>query len=153
MESIWRADWREDGPRLRSGVRWAMMCYLAFTVVGHGEQSDVHTIRDPPNTGFLGFFHATAAASLPPSAMPTSPLAIGHLPNGSAYTLASMDHSDSSPLLSPSTTNYGTTLSRSPPVRSSKVIFNAALKMAVIFVVSTTVLGGTLWMALPSLEE
>jgi hypothetical protein len=33
------------------------------------------------------------------------------------------------------------------------MVLNAALKMAVVFLVSTLVLGGTLWFALPTLEE
>jgi hypothetical protein len=33
------------------------------------------------------------------------------------------------------------------------MILNAALKMAAVFIVSTLVLGGTLWFALPTLEQ
>ena len=34
-----------------------------------------------------------------------------------------------------------------------RLLLNAGLKMAVLFVVSTAVLGGTLWIALPTLDE
>ncbi|KDR76396.1 hypothetical protein GALMADRAFT_140096 [Galerina marginata CBS 339.88] len=78
--------------------------------------------------------------------------------NASMYTLDTVDddeHGDRSPLLSPSTPNYGATFPRSPgaPPSSAKIIFNATLKMACIFLIGSIVLGGTLWMALPTLEE
>lgn len=64
------------------------------------------------------------------------------------------DHDDRSALLSPATPNYGATVPRSPGVPSSaRIIFNATLKMAVLFIVSTLILGGTLYFALPTLEE
>jgi len=81
--------------------------------------------------------------------------------NASMYTLDTVDydddddrHSDTSPLLSPATPTYGATFPRSPTVPSSaKIIFNATLKMACIFIISSIFLGGTLWLALPTLEE
>lgn len=51
---------------------------------------------------------------------------------------------------------YGATQPRSTsstPANAKKLIFNAVLKMSVIFVVSTLVLGGTLYFALPTLDE
>jgi len=60
-------------------------------------------------------------------------------------------YSDTSPLLSPATPSYGATFPRSPS--SAKIIFNATLKMACIFIISSIFLGGTLWLALPTLEE
>lgn len=38
-------------------------------------------------------------------------------------------------------------------VSSRKIMLNATIKMAVLFVISTIVLGTTLWLALPPLEE
>jgi hypothetical protein len=83
-------------------------------------------------------------------------------PNDSTYTLATV-HSQSSsladdhePLLTPAlpSPSYGATFPRSPSLPSSrKVILNATIKMASIFVISTIVLGGTLWLTLPPLEE
>lgn len=87
--------------------------------------------------------------------------------NASIYTLDTVQqyyhddqddpdsHNDRSPLLSPlATPTYGSTFPRSPgPTSSAKVIFNATLKMACIFAFSTIILGGTLWLALPTLEE
>jgi hypothetical protein len=57
-----------------------------------------------------------------------------------------------SPLLSPDPHSYGSTPSQ-PRRSSGRVIFHATLKMACIFLVSTILLGGTLWIALPTLEE
>lgn len=87
--------------------------------------------------------------------------------NSSAYTLATVHFVDepaysptalspTTPLLTPApNSSYGATFPRSPgvPTNSRKLIFNAALKMSTIFVVSTLLLGGTLWLALPTLEE
>jgi hypothetical protein len=83
--------------------------------------------------------------------------------NSSAYTLATVHtddmlspvHTPASPLLTPNSASYGATFPRSPGVapNSRKLLFNAALKMCTIFVVSTLLLGGTLWIALPTLEE
>ena len=79
--------------------------------------------------------------------------------NESAYTLATVQHEsdESSSLLSSSShlssmsTAYGTTPIH-PPHQTRRVIFNATLKMAVIFFVSCIVLGGILWVALPTLD-
>ncbi|THV03177.1 hypothetical protein K435DRAFT_817348 [Dendrothele bispora CBS 962.96] len=75
--------------------------------------------------------------------------------NPSLYTLATVND-DAQPLLSPTTPMYGaaprTPIAPSRP-SSRKLIFNAALKMSCIFLLSTLVLGGTLWLALPTLEE
>jgi len=79
--------------------------------------------------------------------------------NSSIYTLDTVqyrddDHSDNSPLLSPATPNYGATFPRSPaPTSSARVIFNATIKMASLFIISSLVLGTILWLALPTLEE
>ena len=79
-------------------------------------------------------------------------------PNESAYTLATVQHdnesNESSSLLSSSSHTsiaYGTTPIH-PPHRTRTVIFNATLKMALIFVVSCIFLGGILWVALPTLD-
>ena len=79
--------------------------------------------------------------------------------NESAYTLATVQHEsdESSSLLSSSShlssmsTAYGTTPIH-PPHQTRRVIFNATLKMAAIFFVSCIVLGGILWVALPTLD-
>jgi hypothetical protein len=79
-------------------------------------------------------------------------------PNESAYTLATVQHdhesNESSSLLSNSSSTsiaYGTTPIH-PPHQARRVIFNATLKMALIFVVSCIFLGGILWVALPTLD-
>ncbi|KAH9178365.1 oxalate transporter [Lactarius sanguifluus] len=68
-------------------------------------------------------------------------------PNESAYTLATVQHDsesdESSSLLSTSSLHSSYT---------RRVIFNATLKMALIFVVSCIFLGGILWLALPTLD-
>jgi len=74
--------------------------------------------------------------------------------NESAYTLATVHPGESSSLLSSESApsaSYGTTPVH-PPHHARKVIFNATLKMAVIFLLSCIVLGGTLWISLPTLE-
>jgi len=85
--------------------------------------------------------------------------------NSSAYTLATVhtddelpyspSHTPATPLLPPNSASYGATFPRSPgvPLNSRKLIFNAALKMSTIFLVSTLLLGGILWTALPTLED
>ncbi|KAF9474669.1 hypothetical protein BDN70DRAFT_884553 [Pholiota conissans] len=90
------------------------------------------------------------------------PSSLTHPSNASIYTLNTVnndddDASDTAPLLTPTTPDYGATFPRSPTTPSShssaRVIFNATLKMGCIFAVSTLLLGGTLWLALPTLEE
>lgn len=78
-------------------------------------------------------------------------------PNYSTYTLDTVnydDHDDHTPLMAP-TPSYGAANFPHTPTRPSSrtVIFNAMLKMACIFAVSSIVLGGILWLALPTLEE
>ena len=46
---------------------------------------------------------------------------------------------------------YGTTRPAGPS--NKRILFTATLKMAAIFIVSTLFLGGTLWLALPTLDE
>ncbi|KAF8893291.1 hypothetical protein CPB85DRAFT_1553070 [Mucidula mucida] len=90
----------------------------------------------------------------PPTPSPFEPFPISS--NASLYTLDTVMHNDDdeyAPLNSSSTPSYGAAqLSPSRP-SSRRVIFNATLKMAAIFVVSTLLLGGTLWLALPTVEE
>ena len=76
--------------------------------------------------------------------------------DASVYTLDTVDgehdrHTDRSSLLSPGTPDYGATFPRSSSA-SRTIIFNALLKMACIFLLSTVALGGTLWLALPTLD-
>lgn len=80
------------------------------------------------------------------------------LNNDSSYTLATVQHDnndnrESSSLLSApsSSSSYGTTPIR-PPQHARIIIFNATLKMAFIFILSCILLGGTLWISLPTLE-
>ena len=90
--------------------------------------------------------------------MPPPPLDLHHA-NGSEYTLRTVHYEDApdtptTPLLdiTPAPA-YGAT-PRSPTQPSTRrLLVNAALKMSAIFVISTLVLGGTLWLALPTLEE
>jgi hypothetical protein len=80
------------------------------------------------------------------------------LDNASVYTLDTVDeehegHTDRSLLLSPSTPNYGATSPRASSAPSSRtIIFKAFLKMSFLFIISTAALGGTLWLALPTLD-
>jgi len=66
-----------------------------------------------------------------------------------------VDVSTALPSASLTTPNYGTAFPPpSPGVPSiRRPLFNAALKMAILFAISTLVLGGTLWLALPTLDE
>jgi hypothetical protein len=82
-------------------------------------------------------------------------------PNESAYTLATVHHpefDESSSLLSSSSFQYSSppvpygTVPVHPPNHTRRVILNATLKMALIFVLSCILLGGTLWIALPTLD-
>lgn len=65
--------------------------------------------------------------------------------------------SDRAPLLpsSSSMSTYGSVRPTSPGsnISSRKLLLNAGIKMAAVFVISTIFLGGTLWLALPILEE
>ena len=78
--------------------------------------------------------------------------------NASVYTLNTLDYredasSDTAHLVSPENPSYGSTFPRHPCIPpSARIIFNATLKMAVVFIVSTVLLGGTLWLALPTLD-
>ena len=77
--------------------------------------------------------------------------------NGSVYTMNTLYRDDDSnsdrSYLANAETTYGTTFPRSPCLPpSARVIFHATLKMALIFIISTILLGGTLWLALPTLE-
>jgi len=77
--------------------------------------------------------------------------------NVSTYSLRLIhnddDDSDRAPLVTPLTPSYGSTL-RSPSRPSArKTIFNATIKMAMLFIVSTVALGAILWFALPPLDE
>lgn len=63
---------------------------------------------------------------------------------------------DRAPLISPATPSYGATFPASPTrskTNSRRLIVNAVLKMATIFLISSLLLGGILWIALPVLEE
>lgn len=78
--------------------------------------------------------------------------------NNSQYTLATVNDDERASLLSPSFArsrdSYGAApLTHTAPHNSRRLIFNAALKMGLIFTLSTAVLGGVLWLALPTLEE
>jgi len=68
--------------------------------------------------------------------------------NDSMYTLDTVDDADRTPLRAHSQVSYGT----SPTASPRKLVFHATLKMACIFLISTLLLGGTLWLALPTLD-
>ncbi|KAI9462132.1 oxalate transporter [Russula earlei] len=73
-------------------------------------------------------------------------------PNESAYTLATVHTDESSSLSSSSpSVSYGTTPLH-PPHHARRVVVNATLKMAAIFLLSSIFLGGTLWISLPILD-
>jgi hypothetical protein len=79
--------------------------------------------------------------------------------SASVYTMNTLEYrdndtnSDRSYLVAAETPSYGATFPRSPCFPpSAKVIFNATLKMALIFVISTILLGGVLWLALPTVD-
>lgn len=66
--------------------------------------------------------------------------------------------SDRAPLLPSSSSTmstYGSVRPTSPGsnISSRKLLLNAGIKMAAVFILSTIFLGGTLWLALPTLEE
>lgn len=98
----------------------------------------------------------------PPRTAPNPQLSTFH-DNDSMYTLhtvaadddTSSTHSTpASLLLEPGARSYGTAQpsDRSRP-SSGRVILKATVKMACLFLISTILLGGTLWLALPTLEE
>ncbi|KAK7032987.1 hypothetical protein R3P38DRAFT_2920002 [Favolaschia claudopus] len=72
--------------------------------------------------------------------------------NASEYTLHSVGAGPQTPLHTPLTPSYGSTPLH-PPASRRKLIFNATLKMACLFLASTFILGSILWIALPTLEE
>jgi hypothetical protein len=72
-----------------------------------------------------------------------------HYPNESAYTLATVE---SSSLLSSASISYGSAPVHPPHQSNRRVILNATLKMALIFILSCILLGGTLWISLPTLD-
>ncbi|KIY44128.1 oxalate transporter [Fistulina hepatica ATCC 64428] len=77
-------------------------------------------------------------------------------PNSSLYTLDTIHDNAETPLLAPDTASYGVAqISPAPAtrLRQRRILLNAALKFAAIFVISTLFLGITLWLALPTLEE
>ena len=78
----------------------------------------------------------------------------------SLHTLATMrspsdNASEASSLISHSSgpSSYGVAPGQPSEPSRKKIIFNAGVKMAVIFIVGCAILGGTLWLALPRLEE
>lgn len=98
----------------------------------------------------------------------TSSLRDMHHQNESAYTLATVhidepellefaDY-DRAPLLTPDSDSgsvYGATPTQShaPHTSSPKLLLKAAIRMAAVFILSTILLGGTLWLTLPTLDE
>lgn len=87
--------------------------------------------------------------------------------NNSQYTLATVhdgdaatdiddddEHASLLPSFARNRASYGSTpLAPAAPHNSRRLIFNAALKMGLIFFFSTAILGGVLWLALPTLDE
>jgi hypothetical protein len=78
-------------------------------------------------------------------------------PNSSTYTLETVQNVDArTPLIATDDANYGAAEVSETGHRqrgTKRILFQATLKMAAIFVVSTAILGGTLWLALPTLDE
>ncbi|KAJ7274553.1 hypothetical protein B0H12DRAFT_1066584 [Mycena haematopus] len=85
-----------------------------------------------------------------PSTRPP-PLSLAHQ-NASEYTLHNVGDTDNTPINTPTTPSYGSTIDDSNP-SSRRLIFNATLKMACVFLASTLILGSILWIALPTLQE
>ncbi|KAF7375045.1 hypothetical protein MSAN_00390600 [Mycena sanguinolenta] len=80
------------------------------------------------------------------------PLSFAHQ-NASEYTLQTVaGEDDNTPINTPTRASYGSTIDTREP-SSRRLIFNATLKMACVFLASTLVLGSILWVALPTLEE
>lgn len=91
-----------------------------------------------------------------------------HHQNASAYTLTTVHPDDDpeimefaddrAPLLTPDSeagSLYGATPARSqaPHTSSPRLLLKAAIRMAAVFIFSTILLGGTLWLTLPTLDE
>ncbi len=79
-----------------------------------------------------------------------------HHPNSSSHTLQTMrgDDDERASLLS-SNSNSSNSYGAAPPSNAPntrRIVFNATLKMAAIFVCGSLFLGGTLWLSLPPLE-
>ena len=79
------------------------------------------------------------------------PLSLAHQ-NASEYTLRTVAGDDNTPINTPTTPSYGSTIDSREP-SSRRLIFNATLKMACVFLASTLILGSILWVALPTLKE
>ena len=97
------------------------------------------------------------ASSLPAATKLVTPQHPASL-NASVYTLNTPKYredasSDRTHLVSLENPSYGSTFPRPPCIRPSKgMIFGATFKMAVVFIVTTILLGSTLWFALPTLD-
>ncbi|KAG2148992.1 uncharacterized protein EDB93DRAFT_352445 [Suillus bovinus] len=90
-----------------------------------------------------------------------------HHQNASAYTLTTVHPDDPeimeftddrAPLLPPDSeagSIYGATSAHShaPHTSSPRLLLKAAIRMAAVFILSTILLGGTLWLTLPTLDE
>ncbi|KAG2145249.1 hypothetical protein DEU56DRAFT_789647 [Suillus clintonianus] len=90
-----------------------------------------------------------------------------HHQNASAYTLATVHPDDpeimefaddTAPLLAPDSdtgSTYGATPAhlQAPHTSSPRLLLKAAIRMAAVFILSTILLGGTLWLTLPTLDE
>ncbi|KAJ6513427.1 hypothetical protein C8R45DRAFT_1154750 [Mycena sanguinolenta] len=80
------------------------------------------------------------------------PLSLAHQ-NSSEYTLHTVaGDTDNTRINTPTTPSYGSTIDSREP-SSRRLIFNATLKMACVFLASTLILGSILWVALPTLVE
>ena len=130
--------------------------------------SDCVRLRRPPTALTSTTPSSSSPAPLvpvrPPPDMQSVPQALheasqpAHHDNRSSYSLATVYNE---PLATPRTAllsgsrsidhSYGTTSPAQPSTR--RILMNATLKMAAIFVISTAFLGATLWLALPTLDE
>ena len=72
-----------------------------------------------------------------------------HHSNTSEYTLDTVHDTD--PLIQDDASFYGSTQPTRGP-SPARLLLSAALRMAALFLFSTLVLGGTLFLALPTLE-
>lgn len=98
-----------------------------------------------------------------------SPSLLGamHHQNASAYTLTTVHPDDPeimefaddrAPLLAPESETgslYGATPAhlQASHTSSPRLLLKAAIRMAAVFILSTILLGGTLWLTLPTLDE